>query len=130
MPGSYCVTLVIAIPARQNIPYYHMIGQDDYEAFTWIKDNVGNEYDKAILNPWEATSFTAITGKTTYSRTHTFTTEKDKQAQRFLIEGCVDTAFMKENGISLVYSEFPCNNPDLVEVRENVYLLDETRQSQ
>lgn len=123
------LTLAISIPERQDTPYYHMISQEDYEAFTWIRNNVSDDYDKAILNPWEATAFTAVTGKKTYSRTHTFTTERDIKAQGFLIGGCSDTAFMIENGISLVYSEFPCNNTDLVEVRENVYLLNETQQS-
>ncbi|MBA7689479.1 hypothetical protein ES703_97986 [subsurface metagenome] len=43
----------------------------------------------------------------------------------FLIGGCVDTAFLSENGISIVYSQGEYNNPDLVEVRENVYLLED-----
>ena len=32
---------------------------------------------------------------------------------------------MRENGISIVYTQDECNNPDLKEVREFVYVLKE-----
>ena len=64
------IILVIAIPARQNAKFYHMINTEDYEAFTWIKENVDETYQKAILDPWKATAFIAITGKNTYARIH------------------------------------------------------------
>ena len=57
------ITLVICIPARQHIPYYHMIDSYDYEAFTWIGENVSDDYGKAVLDPWKATAFAAITEK-------------------------------------------------------------------
>ncbi len=122
--------LVISIPQRQNTPYYHMINNEEYQAFTWIRDNIEKEHDKAILDPWKATPFTAITEKKAYSRTHTFPTSKDKEALDFLNEGCTDTAFLKENGISIIYTLKEVNNPDLVEVRENVYLLKEFEKEQ
>ena len=68
-------------------------------------------------------AFLAITGKDIYSRIHAYPTDKDERAYTFLNNGCTDTAFLRENGISIVYSQQGCNNPDLVEVRENVYLL-------
>jgi hypothetical protein len=117
------ITLSISIPDRQDIPYYHMINEEDYQAFIWIKDNVGEEYDRAILDPWKATSFTAITGKKVYTRIHAFPKPSDNAATSFLEEGCRDTAFLKEGGISVIYTEQECHNPDLTEVRENVYLL-------
>jgi len=36
-----------------------------------------------------------------------------------------DTAFMRENEISIVYTRQGSKNPDLVEVRKDVYLLKE-----
>jgi len=119
------VTLSASIPRRQNIPYYHMIGAQDYEAFIWIRDNVDERYDMAILDPWKATAFTAITGKYIYTRIHIAPRGKDKVARDFLASGCEDTDFLKENGITIVYKQEPCSNPDLVEVRKNVYLLKE-----
>ncbi len=119
------LTLAIGIPVRQSLPYYHMIDKQDYEAFTWIRDNVSDDYEKAILDPWKATAFTAITGKPIYTRIHAYPKSNDMEAYKFLQDGCNDTAFARENGISIVYSQGGCSNPDLVEVRENVYLLKE-----
>ena len=119
------VTLFTVIPDRQDTGYYHMIDKEDYQAFVWIKENVEKDYDKAILEPWKATVFTAITGKYVYTRTHAFPTPKDEEASRFLEEGCIDTNFLRENGISILYHRGECQNPDLTEVRENVYLLKE-----
>ena len=116
-------TLIIGIPARQDIPFYYMIDTKDYEAFVWVRDNVDDSYQRAILDPWKATPFTAIAGKYVYTRTHAFPTDTDRQANLFLNNGCKDTAFLKENGISIVYTTGTCDNPDLTEVRENIYLL-------
>ena len=95
----------------------------DLDPFTWIRDNVEKTYDKAIIDPWKATAFTAITGKHIYSRIHAYPKPSDEEAYEFLRGGCTDTAFLTENEISIVYTVEPCQNIDLVEVRENVYLL-------
>jgi hypothetical protein len=119
------LTLVLAIPSRLDIPYYHMIDEQDYEAFVWIKENIDDSYGKAILDPWKATAYTAITGKPVYSRLHSYPKEKDQIAYEFLRNGCLDTTFLKEEGISIVYSRLACNNTDLTAVRENIYILKE-----
>ncbi|MCD6358738.1 MAG: hypothetical protein J7L90_02130 [Dehalococcoidia bacterium] len=119
------VTLVLAIPARRSEPYYHMIETEDYDAFAWVRDNVGPDYEEAVLAPWKATAFTAITGKRVYTRIHAYPMEKDYAADNFLTEGCSDSDFLRENGISIVYTAGGCNNPELLEVRDGVYLLEE-----
>ena len=121
------VILFMGIPTRHDIPYYFMIDKADYETFVWVRENVDGRYQKAILDPWKATPFAAITEKYVYTRTHSYPTAKDKQAYGFLDGGCEDTAFMKENGISIIYTTGKCDNPDLVEVRENIYLLKEDK---
>lgn len=119
------LTLATGIPARQDTFYYHMIDEQDCDAFRWIGDNLSADYDKAILDPWKATAFTAITEKHVYTRIHAFPTHSDRKAYEFLRGGCTDTAFLRERGISIVYNRGSCSNPDLVEVRENIYLLKE-----
>ncbi len=119
------VTLVIAIPARQAIPYYHMIDENDYGTFVWIKDNVDAGYQKAILDPWKATAFTAITGRYVYARTHMGPDKFTQQADAFLAAGCKDTDFLRKNGISIICTSQECANPDLLPVRNRVYLLPE-----
>jgi len=117
------VTLAMHIPDRQETPYYRMIDEEDYQAFVWIRDNVNENYDKAILDPWKATAFSAITQKNIYTRIHAYPKSSDMEAYEFLRGGSTDTAFLRENEISIVYSRLSCDNPDLVRVRENIYLL-------
>ncbi len=117
------LTLALTVPARLDIPYYHMIGEKDYEAFVWIGKNVEKQYDKAILDPWKATAFTAITGRRVYSRILMAPDQKDNQAYEFLEGDCQDTRFLKKKRISIVYTRKGCDNPDLVKLRKRVYLL-------
>jgi hypothetical protein len=128
------VTLALAIPARLETPYYHMIDEEDFQAFTWIEENVGPDYTRAILDPWKATAFAAITGKRVYTRIHSSPLPKDEEAYEFIREGCNDTGFLSGNGITIIYTrvylgpeqgntEYAVSNPDLVEVARNVYLL-------
>lgn len=56
-----------------------MIDKEDYEVFVWIKDNVNDSYQKAILDPWKATAFTAIAGKNIYTRIHMAPESSDKR---------------------------------------------------
>lgn len=122
------LTLAIAIPNRQNIPYYHMIDEEDYQAFVWIKENVNDGYEKAILDPWKGTAFTAITRKNVYTWIGAYPTATDKEAYNFLLGGSSNTSFLKENGVSIVYTQQEVHNPDLVEVRKNIYLLKEAKE--
>lgn len=119
--------LFTSIPVLQNSLYYHMIDDEDYAAFVWIKENVNGSYARAILDPWKGTAFTAITGKYIYTRIHCYPQSPDEKASAFLGDNCSDTSFLRENGISIVYTTGECNNPDLMEVRKNVYLLGEER---
>lgn len=125
---TIAATMIVLIPERQNAPYYHMIDKTDYEAFIWIRDNVDASHQKAILDPWKATAFTALTEKYVYTRILINPTDISQKAYEFLEGGSKDTAFLVENGISIVYTrinnvEFTPDNPDLVEIRENVFLL-------
>lgn len=121
------VVLAIAIPVHQNTRYYRMIDQQDYEAFVWIAQHLEVNYDKAILDPWKATAFTAITGRKVYTRLYIYLGEAEEKAYEFLDNGCVDTTFLEENGILIIYNRKNCENPDLINVRRHVYLLHKPR---
>ena len=116
------IVLMIGIPARLRTPYYHMIDEEDYQAFVWIRDNVDASYQKAMLDPWKATPFTAITGKYTYARTHMAPTDLTRSADKFLADNCTDTELLIKNNISLVYTPGECDNPDLEKIHDGVYL--------
>lgn len=119
------IVLAIAIPYHQRIPYYHMINTQEYEDFVWIRDNVNEDYQKAVLDPWKASPFVAITGKYVYTWIHAYPSSTDEEASQFLSDGCRDTAFLKKHGISIVYTQGSVDSPDLVQVRPNIYLLEE-----
>ena len=85
------ITLITVIPDRHSTSYYHMIDREDYEAFIWIRDNLGEEHKKAILDPWKATAFAAITLKDFYTRIHERPYPIDQRAYEFLGDGCGDT---------------------------------------
>lgn len=118
-------TIAVAIPARQNTRYYQMIDQQDYQAFVWIRDNVSDGHKKAIVDPQKGIPFLAITEKKVYSAIKAYPKPSDKTASQFLRDGSSNTAFLRGNGISIVYSREEVNNPDLTEVRDNIYLLNE-----
>ena len=129
------IILAISIPVRLDTPYYRMIDRQDYESFVWIRDNVNEDYGKAMLDPWKATAFTAITHKNIHTRIHMAPTPKDKEVYAFIKSGSRNTTFLRENGISILYTriseggpntEYSSDNPDLVEVAKNIYLLRKT----
>jgi len=128
------VILAIAIPARLGTPYYLMIDTEDYHAFVWIKNNLAGEYNRAIVDPWKATAFNAITDRHIYTRVHNYPTAIDEAAYAFIRGGSRDTAFLRQNGISIIYTrvyegkqgqniEYPSQNPQLIEVAKNIYVL-------
>ncbi len=131
-------TLAISIPAHLHTPYYHMIDQEDYQAFLWIKENAGDNLDRAIVDPWKGTAFTALTGKYVYTKIHEYPKATDEQAYDFLRGGSSNTTLLRANDISIVYTrvyegnrdqniEYASTNPDLVEVARNIYLLKEVK---
>ena len=128
------IILGVTIPHRLATPYYHMIDEEDYKAFEWIRDNLDENYGKAILDPWKATAFTAITGKTVFTRIHVAPLAKDNLTYNFIKAGSSNTTFLKDNGISIVYTrlydgnrdknfEFASPNPDLEIAGGDLYLL-------
>ncbi|MFC1917806.1 hypothetical protein ACFLXH_04040 [Chloroflexota bacterium] len=118
------LTFSVAIPERLETKYYHMIDDIDYEAFTWINGNLDDDYGLAVLEPWKGTAFVAIARKRVLTRIGAYPVSIDQQVKRFLDGGCRDTAFLTDRGISIVYTRKSCDNPELIQVKENVYVLE------
>ena len=119
-------TLIIAIPMRQDTYYYHMIDEVDYQTFVWIRDHLDESYNKAILDPWKATAFAAVTGRSVRSRIVAYPDLPVQEDQAFLDDGCVDTNYLRKRRVSIIYTrDLKCNNPDLVGTENPyVYLLE------
>jgi hypothetical protein len=110
------------ITHRLNTPYYHMIDDQDYSAFTWIQSYLDGKNEKGILDPWKATAFSAVTGFPAYSRIEVAAGNEANRTATFLTEGAQDTNFLVNNKVSVVYSPSGSNNPDLIEVRNDVFI--------
>jgi hypothetical protein len=113
--------LVMAVPARLEIPYYHMIDDDDYRAFVWIGANSAANEDPVMLDPWQASAFTALSGRNVYKQITGGPAMEDNMVWRFLNDGCAGSAFLRENKVTLLYNRLPCCTTDLDKIRDNVY---------
>jgi hypothetical protein len=114
--------LAVAIPTRLNAVFYHMIDDEDYRSFTWIKDHVSGDYGSAMVDPWKATAFVAVTGKKVPRRIWFNQEPVDDRIYNFINDGCPDTAFLRYNRTSFIYSRLTCGNRDLIEVSANIYI--------
>lgn len=65
------------------MPYYYMIDKHDYEAFVWIKDNVNESYEKAILDRGKPLLYCHHREKV-YTRIHAYPTPVITKPMHFL----------------------------------------------
>lgn len=117
--------LIHVVYLRESYPYYHLINQQDYDEFLWIKENAPNR--KAIMDPWKAIAFPPVAERLVYSRIpqgpSTFYTDRNWLVWHFFNDRCNDTDFLIRNNISLIYSPVECNNTDLVNLRDSIYII-------
>jgi hypothetical protein len=129
IPAFVCVLLLTtAVPAHLDIPYYHMIDEEDYRTSIWIQDNIDNyrdddvSYDRAAVDPFKASPFSAITRLSIVSSSmhpiYGYNFHVDMEL--FLRNKCRDTLFLEKHGISVVYGD--CYNDNLTMIYPNVYL--------
>ena len=116
------VMLSIAVPTRVNASFYHMIDDEDYTAFTWIRNNISVDYSAAVIDPWKATAFSALTGKKVIHRIWTNQDPVDDRIYGYLKSGCQDITFLRDNRVSFIYDQTQCKNCDLITVRNRVYI--------
>jgi hypothetical protein len=122
------IILITVIPAHLSIQYYQMISENDYITFTWMNnhlDEYRNEnhlYNRAAVNPFYASPFSAVTGLYIVSSTMhpIYGYELHYQMEKFLSDKCDDTAFLNEHKISVIYGD--CRNNNCTMIYPNVYL--------
>ena len=122
------ILISTAVPAHQNISYYQMITDQDYESFTWINThindyrNANHTYDRVAVDPFIASPFTAITGVHTISSSMSplYGYELHTEMDKFMREKCTNTSFLKKYNIGVVYGA--CINNNLTMIHPNVYL--------
>lgn len=129
VPAVVCIILVTtAVPAHLDIGYYQMINEEEYETFTWIRNNIDEYrdethlYDKAAVNPFYASPFSAVTGLyiASSSMHPIYGYSLHKEMETFLNNKCTDTSFLDTHGIGVIYGT--CNNNNLTMIYPDVYL--------
>jgi len=129
VPLIACLLLfATAVPAHQNISYYQMITEQDYQTFRWINTHINDyrdanhTYDKAAVDPFIASPFTAVTGVYTISTSMSplYGYELSTEMTKFMQEKCTNTSFLKQYHLSIVYGA--CINNNLTMIYPNVYL--------
>jgi hypothetical protein len=120
-------SLGLSLQSRYQEDYYHVINDKQYQDFVWIRDNLCPGYERALVLPKLGRPFAAITGKHAYvALPLTVLPVRSplvEEANQVLQEGVPDAAWLRERGVSIVYSERPASNPELVRLRERVYVL-------
>lgn len=120
------IVLLTSIYAQINTPFYHVIEQEDYEAFLLIKEN-SNPTDIVLLDPWTARALTPIAERRVYTvlpfGPNPEILEKNNKAIDFIENKCIDTNFLITNNISIIYAPKGCNNSELKYLDKNVYFF-------
>lgn len=113
---------LLSYQSHINTPYYHIINEEEFQDFLWIRDNLNG---KAVLDPWKAIAFTAVAEKPVYAiipaGPDEIMAKRIEEALKFLRGNCSDVKFLIKNNISIVYCKDAVNNPYLIKVRDGIY---------
>jgi len=119
-------TTSLAINRNINTSYYQLIDDSDYEAFLWIKENTPTNAT-VLSDPWKARALAPVAERSTYAVMPFGPDKKQMQlvikAINFFAENCINTTFLTENNIAVVYTTENCQNQNLIEIEENIYFL-------
>jgi hypothetical protein len=121
------ITSGLAIHSNINTHYYYLIDSKEYEDFLWLKEN-SPPNSTVLLDPWKARAFVPIAERRVFA-VMPFGPVKEKlelvnKAKDFLENGCINTSFLIENNITIVYTPFTCKNENLNKVKEKIYFFD------
>lgn len=122
-------SLGLGLESRYEEQYYHRIGDTQYEDFVWIGDHLCSGYERALTDPSFGRAFAAISGRYAYAAIPTTAApvrpaEVD-EAKQVLHDGVPDADWLREHGVSIVYTTRRVENPELVRVHDRVYVLPE-----
>jgi hypothetical protein len=134
MPAVYvALALVVAFALVQRMEgyakedYYHVVDVPTYYDFEWIGQELPRD-SVAMLNPYVGWAYVTISGQYAYtSAAYPWGIASANEVGRFFISGAPDTEYIKQRNVTILWSPFLLNNPDLVEVRDGLYILREGR---
>ena len=117
-------TTCVAVHRNMDTSYYHIIGEEEYNDFLWIKSNTS--IDAIIIaDPWKARALAPVAERRVYAvlpfGPDTEQMIKVNQAINFFTNNCTNTTFLIKNKITHVYTAGYCQNKNLILIRENFY---------
>jgi len=105
--------------------YYHVVNEPAYHDFKWMGEELPQD-SIVLLNPYVGWAYVPISGQYVYSaQAYPWGVEQAKEINGFFRAGAPDTEYIREKNVNILYSPYPLKNPDLVEVRDGVYILRE-----
>jgi len=110
---------------RLEEPYYRIIDDSVYTDLLWIRENLDDRYQRAVVAPQMAIAFAPLTSKFIYASnaSNQVVPARVAEVSKFFTEGANDTQWLMEKHIDIVYTWQPVNNPDLEKVAEHIYIL-------
>ena len=122
-------SLGLNVEARYDETFYHRIGETQYDDFVWVRDNLCSGYGRALTDPRFGRAFAAVSGRYAYAAIPATAApvrpQRLDEARLVLKEGVPDADWLREHGVSIVYSAGRVENPELVQVHDRVYVLPE-----
>ena len=125
------LAVVIALALFQRIDgyskehYYRIIDGPTYYDFAWAGEEIPQSTN-ALLGPYDAWTFVPITGKYVFlAKAAPWGVEEAMRITQLFRSGIPNTDFLVAIDVDLLYSPYPLTNPDLVEVRDQLYILRE-----
>jgi hypothetical protein len=120
-------SLALNVEARYDETFYHRIGETQYDDFVWIRDNLCPGYGRALTDPKFGRPFAAISGRYAYAAIPATAApvrpQRLDEARLVLKEGVPDADWLREHGVSIVYTTGRIESPELVQVHDRVYVL-------
>jgi hypothetical protein len=120
-------SLVLNVDARYDETFYHRIGETQYNDFVWIRDNLCLGYGRALVDPKFGRPFAAISGRYAYAAIPATAApvrpQRLDEARAVLKEGVPDADWLRERGVSIVYSTGRIESSELIHVHDRVYVL-------
>jgi hypothetical protein len=113
--------------------YYHMMDDQVYADFVWLGQHTAPGHKVVMMEPSLAWAYPPIAGPgnmVSGAASAPFRTKWAKQVREVLITGNVDTEWLRQQGVSVLYTGLPgsqkyapIKNSELLEVRPGVYLV-------
>lgn len=117
-------TCTFAVKNNIDTEYYHLIDEQDYDSFIWIKENTASDI-VVLADPWKARALAPVAERIVYTVMPFGPVEEQMKsvfkANDFFADNCSNTSFLIKNDINIVYTRGNCNNSLLIKVYDNTY---------